>query len=78
MIFRRAKKTTPLLLAAAGELVAERAGVLNLGVEGMMLIGAVTGFAATFDYSDSLGDWAPFPDTVAALRQLKKRGTRLR
>jgi simple sugar transport system permease protein len=37
--------STPLLLAASGELVAERAGVLNLGVEGMMLVGAVVGFA---------------------------------
>jgi general nucleoside transport system permease protein len=35
---------TPLLYAALGELLAERAGVLNLGVEGMMLVGAVTGF----------------------------------
>jgi ABC-type uncharacterized transport system permease subunit len=35
---------TPILFAALGELLAERAGVLNLGVEGMMLVGAVTGF----------------------------------
>lgn len=38
---------TPILLAALGELLAERAGVLNLGVEGTMLIGAVSGFGAT-------------------------------
>ena len=37
---------TPILLAALGELVVEKAGVLNLGVEGMMIMGAVTGFAA--------------------------------
>lgn len=36
---------TPLLLAGLGELVTEKSGVLNLGVEGMMLLGAVTGFA---------------------------------
>ena len=34
----------PIALAALGELLAEKAGVLNLGVEGMMLIGAVTAF----------------------------------
>ncbi|GLQ35197.1 ABC transporter permease [Amylibacter marinus] len=37
---------TPILLAAIGELVVEKAGVLNLGVEGMMIIGAVVGFIA--------------------------------
>lgn len=36
---------TPLGLAALGELVTERAGVLNLGVEGTMLVGAIAGFA---------------------------------
>ncbi len=37
--------STPILLAATGEMVVEKAGVLNLGVEGMMIIGAVCGFA---------------------------------
>ena len=36
---------TPLLLGAVGEIYAERSGVMNLGIEGMMLVGAITGFA---------------------------------
>ncbi|NNE21203.1 MAG: ABC transporter permease [Rhizobiales bacterium] len=40
--------STPLLLAAIGELVVERSGVLNLGVEGMMVMGAVCGFAVSY------------------------------
>ncbi|HEX9989752.1 MAG TPA: ABC transporter permease [Chloroflexia bacterium] len=39
---------TAILYACLGEILAERAGVLNLGVEGMMLIGALSGFAVTF------------------------------
>jgi general nucleoside transport system permease protein len=40
--------STPLLLAATGELVTERAGVLNLGVEGMMIVGAAAGFGGAW------------------------------
>ena len=58
--------TTPILLAATGELVVEKSGVINLGVEGMMLIGAITGFAVTFNYGPDLGDWAPW--VAVALR----------
>lgn len=44
---------TPLLLATMGELYAERSGVLNLGIEGTMLLGAMTGFTAAY-FSGSL------------------------
>ena len=44
---------TPLLFAALGELVVEKAGVLNLGVEGMMIVGAIGGFATALA-TDSL------------------------
>lgn len=37
---------TPLLFAALGEMVTEKSGILNLGVEGMMLVGAICGFVA--------------------------------
>jgi simple sugar transport system permease protein len=47
---------TPLLIAAIGELVVERSGVLNLGVEGMMIMGAATGVAvAILTGSSTLG-----------------------
>lgn len=52
---------TPLLLAAIGELVVERSGVLNLGVEGMMIMGAVTGFGV------ALMTGNPFIGALAAI-----------
>lgn len=45
---------TPILLAATGELIVERAGVLNLGVEGMMIIGAICGFAIAVETGSPL------------------------
>lgn len=39
---------TPLLFATLGSILVERAGVMNLGLEGYMLIGAISGFAVTF------------------------------
>jgi general nucleoside transport system permease protein len=54
--------TTPLLLAATGETVAERAGVINLGVEGMMLTGAL---AATLGAS-AVGAWTGIALAVLA------------
>ena len=49
---------TPLLLAALGELVVERSGVLNLGVEGMMAVGAVCGFGAALSFGPYVGIFA--------------------
>jgi general nucleoside transport system permease protein len=48
MIITMVGASTPILFAATGELVVEKSGVLNLGIEGMMLTGAVIGFAVTF------------------------------
>ncbi|MEM9063098.1 MAG: ABC transporter permease [Pseudomonadota bacterium] len=45
---------TPFLFAGMGELVAERSGVLNLGVEGMMLMGAVAAFAVSWSTGNSM------------------------
>ena len=56
-----ATASTPLLIAAVGELVVERSGVLNLGVEGMMVMGAVTGFGV------ALSTGSPWLGVIAAI-----------
>ncbi|EPR41504.1 ABC-type transporter, integral membrane subunit [Desulfovibrio sp. X2] len=55
------KSSVAVALASLGELLAERSGVLNLGVEGMMLMGALTGFAA------SLATGSPWLGVAAAM-----------
>jgi simple sugar transport system permease protein len=57
---------TPLLFAALGELLAERSGVLNLGVEGMMLLGAVCGFLCVQHVGGSAGVALPIAVGAAA------------
>ena len=44
---------TPLLLGALGEILTEKAGNLNLGVEGMMFMGAITGLAGSYYYEQA-------------------------
>jgi general nucleoside transport system permease protein len=54
---------TPLLLAALGEAISERAGVLNVGIEGIMAIGALTGFIAAYLSGDL---WVGFGSALLA------------
>ncbi len=49
IIFGSLVSGTPLLFATLGEILSERAGVMNLGIEGMMLVGAMSGFAVWFN-----------------------------
>jgi simple sugar transport system permease protein len=52
LLFGAVTAGVPLLLAGLGEQISEKAGVLNVGLEGMMLFGAYTGFVAAY-YSGS-------------------------
>lgn len=52
---------TPLIIVALGQLITEKAGVLNLGAEGMMAMGAIAGFAVTFHTGN------PWLGSVAAM-----------
>jgi general nucleoside transport system permease protein len=54
--------SVPIMLAAIGELVVEKAGVLNLGVEGMMIMGAICGFIV------AVGTGSPFLGFVGGAR----------
>ncbi len=56
---------TPLLLAALGEVISQRAGVINIGIEGMMLIGAFFGMVGSFTASD-LGMLSPWMGLLLA------------
>ena len=63
--------STPLAFAAIGEVVAERSGVLNLGVEGMMAVSAAVGFVVTYESGSHLVGFA-----VAGLAGIIAEGMR--
>ncbi|MCY4590881.1 MAG: ABC transporter permease [Alphaproteobacteria bacterium] len=67
MVLTIVAAATPLLLAATGELVTEKSGVLNLGVEGMMLVGAVTAFAAAVSSGSPVAGFAAGAGAGAAM-----------
>ena len=71
--------STPLLLAASGELVVERAGVLNLGVEGMMIVGAACGFAGAYhDRLDRVRRAVRHPRRAGAVGRVRRADARAR
>jgi general nucleoside transport system permease protein len=57
LLFGAVTAGVPLMFAGLGEQISEKAGVLNIGIEGMMLFGAYTGFVAAY-YTDSF--WLGF------------------
>ena len=54
---------TPLLLGALGEILTEKSGNLNLGVEGMMFMGAITGLAGSYYYGTGSDRFGREPET---------------
>lgn len=57
----------PLILTALGGVFSERSGVVNIGLEGIMIIGAFTSVVFNLTFSDSLGSWTPWVSLVAAM-----------
>ena len=61
---------TPLVFGTLGELFAERAGILNLGIEGIMMLAAMTGFSTAF-FTGSLWLGVLAGQTRAKIRSLR-------
>ncbi len=57
----------PLILTALGGVFSERSGVVNIGLEGIMIIGAFTSVVFNLAFSDSLGSWTPWVSLVVAM-----------
>lgn len=57
----------PLILTALGGVFSERSGVVNIGLEGIMIIGAFTSVVFNLTFSESLGSWTPWVSLVVAM-----------
>ena len=58
--------SAPLILTALGGVFSERSGVVNIGLEGLMVIGAFVGIVFSLNFQDSLGGWTPWVAIVVA------------
>ncbi len=57
----------PLILTALGGVFSERSGVVNIGLEGIMIVGAFTSVVFNLTFSDALGAWTPWVSLVVAM-----------
>lgn len=57
----------PLIFTALGGVFSERSGVINIGLEGLMVIGAFTGIVFNLMYADVFGVWTPWLSVVVAM-----------
>lgn len=58
--------SAPLILTALGGVFSERSGVINIGLEGLMVIGAFVGIVFNLTFADSLGAWTPWISVLVA------------
>ncbi|AZV42337.1 ABC transporter permease [Peribacillus asahii] len=57
----------PLIFTALGGVFSERSGVINIGLEGLMVIGAFTGIVFNLTYADVFGNWTPWISVLVAM-----------
>ena len=58
---------TPLIFTSLGGVFSERSGVINIGLEGLMVIGAFTGIVFNLMYGDVFGNWTPWISMIVAM-----------